>query len=100
MVALIRELGNITLSTSAIHSTTNNITPIQDSDIVFELLDNLQSLDDKFDEVRGHSLALSTHRPRSPSMSSSECDKKYHICVKRDSDKMDKDEPTTSVDSI
>jgi len=100
MVVPIRELGNITPSTSAIYSTTNNITLIQDSDMVFEPLDNLLSLDDKFDKVRDCSLVLSVHRPRSSSMSSSECDKEYHICVKRDNDRMNENEPATSIDSI
>jgi len=76
------------------------MTPIQDSNMVFEPLDNLLSLDNKFDEVRGCLLALSAHRPRSPSMSSSECNEEYHIRIKRDSDRMDEDEPVVSVDSI
>ena len=76
------------------------MTPIQDSNMVFEPLDNLLSLDNKFDEVRGCLLALSAHRPRSPSMSSSECNEEYHMCIKRDSDRMNEDEPVVSVDSI
>ena len=51
MVVPIRELGNITLSTSAIHSTTNDMTPIQDNNMVINPLDNLLSLGDKFDKV-------------------------------------------------
>jgi len=47
--------------------------------MVVDSLDNLFDIDDKFDEMRGHSLALSTHRPRSPSIPSSDCDEKYHI---------------------
>jgi len=100
MVAPIRELGNITLSTSAIHSTINNMTLIQDNDMVVDPLDNLLGLGDKFDKVRGYSLALSTYRPRSPSMFLSECNEKYHIRVKKKSNRMDEDEPATSTDSI
>ena len=69
MVASIRELGNISLSTSATYSTTNNMTPIQDNDMVVDPLDNLLGIGNKFDEMRGCSLAQSTHRPRFPSMS-------------------------------
>ena len=47
-------------------------------------------------EVRGHSLALSVHKLRFPLISLSESDKEYHIRVKRDSDRMDKDEPVSS----
>jgi len=100
MVAPIRELGNITLSTSASHSTTNDMTPIQDNGIVVDLFDNLLGIGDKFDEMRGCSLALSAHRSRSPSMSLSECNKKYHVHVKRDSDRMEENEPVISVGSI
>jgi len=100
MVASIRELGNISLSTSATYSTTNNMTPIQDNDMVVDPLDNLLGIGNKFDEMRDCSLAQSTHRPRSPSMSLSECNEKYHIYVKRNSNRMEEDEPVTSVGSI
>ena len=33
-------------------------------------------------------------------MFSSECDKEYHICVKRDNDRMNENEPATSINSI
>jgi len=76
------------------------MTLIQDSDIVFKPLDNLLNLGNKLDEVRDCSLALSVHKPRSLSMSSSKCDKEYYIYVKRDSDRMNENEPATSVDNI
>ena len=79
MVAPIRELGNITLSTATTCSTTNNMASIQDIDMVVDPLDNLFDIGDNFDEVRGRSLALSAHRPRSPSISSSDCDEEYHV---------------------
>ena len=61
-------------------------------------------LDHIDDEVRGHSLNASIHRPRSLSMSSSECDILYHICIQRKSEKMVKNdndiEPANSIGSI
>ena len=96
----IRELRNITFSTATTCSTTNNIASIQDIDIVVDSLDNLFDIDNNFDEMRNHSLALSTHRPKSLSISSSNCDKEYHIRVKRESDRMDEDKPVTSVGNI
>jgi len=100
MVAPIRELGNITLSTTVTHSATNNMTPIQDNDIVVDPFDNFLGIGDKFDEMRGRSLVLSAHRPRFPPISLSEYDEKYYICVKRDSDRMEEDEPVASISSI
>ena len=100
MVVPIRELANITLSATVIANNSNNIAPIQDIDMVVDPLDNLFDIGDKFDEVKGRFLALSTHRPRSPSISSSECTEEYYIHVKRESNKMDEDELVTSVGSI
>jgi len=76
------------------------MTPIQDNDMVVDPFDNLLGIDDKSNEVRSHSLALSAHRPRSPSISLSKCDKEYHIRVKRDSDRIKKDESVISVGNI
>ena len=61
-------------------------------------------LDHNDDEMRGCSLDMSIHRPRSPSMSLSKCDKEYHIRVQRESDKMVENnndiEPANSIGSI
>jgi len=61
-------------------------------------------LDHIDDEVRGRSLDASIHRPRSPSISSSKCDKEYHICIQRESEKMVENsnniEPANSIGSI
>ena len=100
MVVPIRELRNIIFSTATTHSTTNNIASIQDIDMVVNPLDNLFDIGDNFNEVRNCSLALSAHRPRSPSISSSNCNKEYHIQVKRESDKMNENKPITSIGSI
>ena len=59
-----------------------NLASSQDIYMVVDLVGTLFDLDNNYDEVRGHSLDLSIHRPRSPSMSSSKCDKEYHIHVK------------------
>jgi len=66
--------------------------PILDIDMAVD------SVNDLFtdDEVRGYSLALSMHKPKSPSISLSESDKEYYICVKRDSDRMDEDKSISS----
>jgi len=90
------ELGNITLSDTTTSSTTHNMTSILDFDMAVDSGNDLFT--DK--KVRGHSLALSTHRLRTPSMSSSKCNEKYHVCVKRHSNRMDEDKPIISVGSI
>ena len=76
----------------------------QDLNIDVDPVSTMFELNHIDNEVRGHSLDASIHRPRSPSMSLSKCDKKYHICVQRESKKMVKDdndiEPANSIDSI
>ena len=81
-------------------SISNNLTPNPDIDMVIDPLDNLLDIGNSFDSERGLSLSLSMHKPRSPSISSSECSEEYHVCVKRMSDRMDEDEPVGTSDSI
>ena len=81
-------------------SISNNLTPNPDIDMVIDPLDNLLDIGNSFDSERGRSLSLSMHKPRSPSISSSECSEEYHVCVKRMSDRMDEDEPVGTSDSI
>ena len=100
MVVPIRELVNITLSLTAMANVFNSLTPNQDIDIVVDPLDNLFDIGNNFDEVRSCSLALSIHKPRSPSISLSKCFEEYHIFVKRESNRIDKDKPVTSIGSI
>ena len=100
IVALIRELANITLSITAMANISNNMIPIQDIDIVVDLFNNLFDIDNKFDEVRGCLLVLSIHRPRTLLISLSEYSEEYHICIKKESNRIDKDEPVISVGSI
>ena len=78
----------------------NNLTPNSDINMVFDPEDNIYDIGEGFEEERGCSLSFNIQKPRSPSISSSECSKDYHIHVKRMSDRMDKDEPVNSIDSI
>jgi len=100
MVVSYREFRNITLFTSTIHSITNNMASSNDIDMDINPLDNLFDIGDNFDEMRSHSLALSTYRPRFPLLFSSNCKEEYYIRVKRESDMMDEDDPVTLAGSI
>ena len=76
----------------------------QDLNMDVDSVSTMFELDHIDDEVRGCFLNASIHRPRSPSMSLSECDKEYHICVQKESNKMVKDdndiESANSMNSI
>ena len=72
----------------------------QDINMVIDPLENLFDIGDNYDEVRGRSLEMSAHKPRSSSISSSKCDEEYHIQVKRESDRMVEDESVNSIGSI
>ena len=100
MVAPYREFRNITLSASTTHSTTNNMASSNDIDMNINPLDNLFDISDNFDKVRDCSLALSAHRPRFSSLSSSDCEEEYYIRVKRVCDRMDKDDSVALTGSI
>jgi len=78
----------------------NNLTPNPDIDIVIDPMDNLFNIGNGFENERGHSLSLSMYKPRSPSTSSSECSEEYYVCVKRMSDRMDKDKLVGSIGNI
>ena len=78
----------------------DNLTPNPDIDMVIDTMDNLFDIGNSFDNERGRLLLLSMHKPRSPSISSSECSEECHVHVKRISDRMDEDEPVGSIDSI
>ena len=97
---LIRELENITLSATTTSSNTFNMTSTQNINIVVDPLDNLFDIRNNYNEVRGCLLNLSVYRLRSLSILSSKCDKEYHIHIKRESDRMDKDEPVNFIGSI
>ena len=100
MVALIRDLGNITQSPAIMSSNSLNSVSGQDINIVIDPIGTMFDLDNNYDEVRGCSLDMSVHRPKSPSMSLSECDEEYHIHVKYKSNRMVEDEPVNSSGSF
>ena len=59
-----------------------------------------ENISDNFDEVRDHSLVLSTHSPRTPSMFLSDCKEDYTTRLEKQNDKMNKDEPAALSNSI
>ena len=79
---------------------TNDMTPIQDNNMIVDSFDNFLGIGNKFDKIRDYSLVLSVHKPRSSSIFLSKCNKKYHIHVKSDSDKMEENKPVVSIGSI
>jgi len=97
---LYREFRNIILSASTTHSTTNNMASSNDIDMDVNPLDNLFDIGNNFDEVRGHLLILSTHKPKFSLLSLSDCEEEYHIRVKRECDRMNENDPVTSAGSI
>jgi len=104
MVAPIRDQGNIIHSSTTISFNTLDSVSSYDLNMDIDSVSTMFELDHIDYEVRGHSLDVSIHRPRSPSMSSSKCDEEYYICVQRESKKIVKDDndvkPTNSIGSI
>jgi len=78
----------------------SNLTTKQDINMVTNPIKAIFNLDNNLDEVRGHSLDMSIHRPRSPSLLSSESEEEYHIWVKRDSNRIDENDPVPTSSSI
>ena len=78
----------------------NNLTPNPNIDMVIDPLDNLLDIGSSFNSERDHSLLLSMHKLRLPSISLSECSEEYHVHVKRMSNRMDEDKPVGTIDSI
>jgi len=68
--------------------------------MVFNPEDNIYNIGDGFEEGRDCSLLFSIHKPRSPSISSSECSEDYHVHVKSDSNRINEDEPVSSIGSV
>ena len=100
MVVPIRELANITQFTTAIANISNNLTSNSDINMVIDPEDNIYNIGDGFEERRGCSLLFSMYKPKSPSISLSKYSKDYYVHVKRNSDRMDKDEPISFIGSI
>ena len=64
MVAPIKDFGNITSFTSAIYSTTANMSLNNDTNMVIDSIDDIFDKNcDNYDKVRGHFLVLSAHCP-------------------------------------
>ena len=68
-----RELANITHISSAMAIVSDNSTPNSDINMVFDPDNNIYDIGEGFEEGRGCSLLSSIYKPRSPSISSSEC---------------------------
>ena len=104
MIAPIRDQENITYSSTTMSFNILNSVSIQDLNMNVDPVSTMFELDYNDNEVRGHSLDVSIHRPRFPSMSSSKCDEEYHIYVQRKGKKIVEDnndiKPTNSIGSI
>jgi len=100
MIVPIRESANITHISTAMANISDNLTPNSDINMVIDPEDNIYDIDEGFEEERGCSLLFSIYKPRSPSISLSECSEDYHICIKRMSDRMNEDKPVNSIGSI
>jgi len=82
MIVPIRDFGNITTFTPALHSTTNNMSPNNNSNMVVDSFNDIfENTCDNFDKVRDCSLTQSTHYPRTLSLFSSDCEEDYAIRV-------------------
>ena len=82
MVALIRDIGNKFYSTSALSTSTANITHTSDMDIVIDNVnamfkDNFNS----YDKMRGCTLTSNSYRSRSLSISSKLSEEEYIVRV-------------------
>ena len=111
MVAPIRELANITHSTTTMannsynlkkNMSSNSLKVVFDDDInmVTNSIGAMFNLNNNFDEVRGRSLDMSTHKPRSPSILSSKSEEEYYVCVQQESNRMDEDKPDNFPGSV
>jgi len=81
MVAPIRDLGNITQPSDIMSSNSLKVVFDDDIDMVTNPIGAMFNLNNNFDEVRGYSLDVSTYKPRSPAVLSSESEEEYHVCV-------------------
>jgi len=79
MVAPIRDQGNITHSATTMSFNSLKLTPRQDINMETNYIEAMFDLDNNLDEVRGCSLDMSIHRPRSPSLLSSKSEEEYYI---------------------
>jgi len=80
----------------------SNLVPSQDIDIAINPVEAMFNLNNKFNEVRGHSLDLSIHRPRSLSLLLlvSDYDEEYHVHIQQESNKMNEDKPVNLLENV
>ena len=81
MVAPIRDLGNITQPFDIMSSNSLKVVFNDDINIVTNPIGAMFNLNNNFDEVRNHSLNMSTYKPRSPFVLSSISEEEYHARV-------------------
>ena len=79
MVAPIRDQGNITHSATTMSFNSLKLTPGQDINMDTNPIEAMFDLGNNLEVVRGCSLDMSIHRPRSPSLLSSKCEEEYNI---------------------
>ena len=79
MVAPIRDIGNKFHSTSALSTSTANMTHTNDMDMVIDNVDAM--FKNNYDEVRGHTLTPNYQRSRSLSTSSKLSEEEYIVRV-------------------
>jgi len=100
MIMLIRNFGNITSPTVAICSTTSNMSPNNNMNMIIDSANDFFKKNcDIHDKVRGCSLVHCTYCPRTLFLSSSKCDKDYATRVQRESNRMVEDNPVALSDS-
>ena len=100
-IAPIRDLGDMTFDTLTFYAITLNMA--SDDNITMGV-DSFNALFwntcDNYDEVRGHSLALSAHSPRTALMFSSDYKEDYAIRLDKQNNRMDEDKPVTPSSSV
>ncbi len=81
MVVPIRDQGNITPSATSMSFNSLNLTTKQDINMDTNPIKAMFNLNNNLDEVRGCSLDMSIHRPRSPSLLLSISEEEYHLLL-------------------
>ena len=99
MVVPIRDLGNITQPSDIMSSNSLKVV-FNDIDMVIDPIGAMFNLNNNFDEVRGRSLDMSAHKPRSPSVLLSKSEEEYHTHIQQESDRMDEDKPDNSPGNV
>ena len=78
MVVSLKDTGNKSSSTLVFWITASNMTPINDMNMIIDLVNNLfKDNYNNYDKMRDHFLASNTYCPRTLSLFSSDCDEDY-----------------------